>query len=63
MVAIPWLANLVGLWGRVSGNPVLTTDVARRMCIDPLFDDSAARQDLGYAPRRFLSAGRHDLGL
>ena len=63
LVRVPCLAAMAGLWGRVSGNPVLTADVVRRMSADLLFDDSAARQDLGYAPRRFLSAGRQDLGL
>ncbi|QEX18888.1 epimerase [Hypericibacter terrae] len=39
------------------------SDLASRMARDQAFDAGPAARDLGYAPRRFLSGGRSDLGL
>jgi nucleoside-diphosphate-sugar epimerase len=39
------------------------SDLAKRMARDQVFDSGPAARDLGYAPRRFLSGGRSDLGL
>ncbi len=39
------------------------SDLANRMARDQAFDIGPAARDLGYAPRRFLSGGRSDLGL
>jgi nucleoside-diphosphate-sugar epimerase len=39
------------------------SDLAKRMARDQAFDIGPAARDLGYAPRRFLSGGRGDLGL
>jgi len=39
------------------------SDLAKRMARDQAFDSGPAARDLGYAPRRFLSGGRGDLGL
>ncbi|HWA45258.1 MAG TPA: NAD-dependent epimerase/dehydratase family protein [Hypericibacter adhaerens] len=39
------------------------SDLAKRMARDQAFDIGPAARDLGYAPRRFLSGGRRDLGL
>lgn len=63
LIRVPCLAMLADVWGRVSRNRVLTADVVRRMSSDLRFDDRAAREDFGYTPRAFLSAGRRDLGL
>jgi nucleoside-diphosphate-sugar epimerase len=39
------------------------SDLAKRMARDQAFDIGPAARDLDYAPRRFLSGGRGDLGL
>ena len=59
----PLLAALAASLGALSGNPVLTAEVARRMARDLVFDDSDARRDLAWTPRPFLSNGRADLGM
>jgi len=63
LVPLPLLGPLVGAWGRVSGNPVLTSEVVNRMNRDLVFDHRDAVGDFGYAPREFLANGRADLGL
>ena len=62
-VPTPLLAALAGGLGALSGNPVLTAEVARRMARDLVFDDSPARHDLAWTPRPFLANGRADLGM
>ena len=62
-VPTPLLAALAAGLGALSRNPVLTAEVARRMRRDLVFDDSAARRDLAWTPRPFLSNGRADLGM
>lgn len=63
LISIPFLRQLAGAWGRLSGNRTLTADVVTRMNRDLVFDHGAARQAFGYAPRAFLANGRDDLGL
>ncbi len=60
---VPLLGPLVGVWGRISGNPVLTSEVVTRMNRDLVFDHGDAARDFGYAPREFLADGRADLGI
>ena len=47
---------------RVPGLAAIS-DLAKRMARDQAFDIGPAARDLGYAPRRFLTGGRGDLGL
>jgi nucleoside-diphosphate-sugar epimerase len=63
LLSVPFLPFAAAALGRLRGNPVLTADVARRMNVDLVFDDGAATRDFGYAPRKFLSGGRRDLGI
>jgi nucleoside-diphosphate-sugar epimerase len=52
-----------GVWKvlGLSGEPPMTRFIAAELAKDHWFDISAARRDLGYAPRISMSAGTADL--
>ena len=54
---------LEGLWRvlPLTGEPPMTRFVAKEMATDHWFDISAARRDLGYAPRVTMAAGTAEL--
>ncbi len=58
-----YLPHVLDVFSFVTGKKEVNGEIAKRMNQDLVFDDSAARDDLGYAPRGFLQAGKQDLGL
>lgn len=62
-VAIPGLEILAAVAGFVLRRPEVTAEMVRRMRRDLVCDNGPAARDLSYRPRRFLAAGRVDLGL
>ena len=44
-------------FGHLSRQPAYTAEIAHRMNIDLTVDDTAARRDLSWAPRGFLTCG------
>jgi len=62
-ISVPLLGPLVGVWGWMSGNSELNSEVVSRMNRDLVFDHGDAAGDFGYAPRNFLADGRADLGV
>jgi nucleoside-diphosphate-sugar epimerase len=63
IVTLPGFASMLALAGKLAGNPDWTAETARRMARDQVFDNGPAARDFGYAPRRFLAAGRADLSI
>jgi nucleoside-diphosphate-sugar epimerase len=57
------LCELTWRLGRIRGEPPMTRFVAAELAKDHWFDISAARRDLGYAPRISMAAGLAGLGL
>ena len=51
----PLLAVLAAAFGHLSRQPAYTAEIAHRMNIDLTVDDTAARRDLSWAPREFLT--------
>lgn len=57
--ALPMLLDVYSWLMKSSG---INGEMAKRMNRDMVFDDSAARKDFGYYPRKFLDGGMCDLG-
>jgi nucleoside-diphosphate-sugar epimerase len=61
LVKTKYLPMLLDLYSKLSGKKDTNGEVAKRMNIDLVFDDSDARQDFGYNPRIFLAGEREDI--
>ncbi|MCD6035122.1 MAG: glycosyltransferase family 2 protein [Rickettsiales bacterium] len=55
------LPHMIDAYSLLMRAPETNSEIARRMNHDLVFDDTAARQDFGYRPRPFLSAGVQDI--
>ena len=62
-VVVPGLETLAAAAGIALRRPEVTRDMVRRMGQDLVCDNGPAERDLAYRPRKFLAAGRADLGL
>ncbi len=60
---LPMLSGMLDVFSFLTGNKDTNGEVAKRMNQDLAFSDKSAREDFGYRPRDFLSAGKVDLGL
>jgi len=59
--AIGGVCEAVWRLGRIAGEPPMTRFIAAELAKDHWFDISAARRDLGYAPRISMAAGMAEL--
>jgi hypothetical protein len=57
---LPFLLDVLSLF---ADSTSVNGEIAKRMNQDLVFDNSKAKKELGYKPRNFMEAGKHDLGL
>lgn len=63
IINIKFLPQILDTISLVIGKKDINGEIAKRMNSDLVFDDSPARKDFLYNPRKFLSAGKMDLGM
>ncbi len=63
IISTTLLPLLLDIYSVIFSKQDINGEMATRMNIDLAFDDSDARRDFAYNPRRFLTAGKKDLGI
>ncbi len=63
ILSVMHLPTILDIFSKISGVDEVNGEIARRMNIDLVFDDSSARTDFSYSPRQFLASGKQDLGI
>jgi len=63
IISTGFLPLLLDAYSMIFSKEDINGEIATRMNIDLVFDDDDARRDFAYNPRRFLTAGKKDLGI